>query len=251
MIIKFSNVNKFVSFVKGLQNYEIKTSNIDLQAKKMSKIHLYCMPGMAASPKIFEYLKLPDVFELHLLRWMPPKKNESLSEYAKRMCGRVKHGKPVLLGVSFGGVLVQEMAKHIAIRDLVIVSSIKNKEELPLPMKMAKKTGAHKLLPTQWIKNIDKLALFAFGKGIKKRLVLYQRYLSERNPEYLNWAIDALIHWDQEHTLNEILHIHGASDTVFPIKNLSKPYIKIKGGHAAIITQAAWFNKRLPELLKK
>ena len=81
------------------------------------------------------------------------------------------------------------------------------------------------------------MALFAFGKGIKRRFELYQRYLSERNPDYLNWAIDALVHWDQM-KYRKILHIHGASDTVFPIKNLSKPFIKIKGGHAAIITHA-------------
>lgn len=217
----------------------------------MEPIPVYCMPGMAASPKIFEYLDFPKPFQIHLLSWIPPKKQETLSAYAQRMCERIEYEHPVLLGVSFGGVLVQEMAKHIPVRNTVIVSSIKNREELSFPMKMAQKTNAHKLLPTQWINNIDHLALFTFGKGIKKRLVMYQRYLSERNPEYLNWAIDALVQWEQIESPKEILHIHGASDTVFPIKNLSNPFIKIKGGHAAIITQAKWFNEELPKLLLK
>ena len=64
-------------------------------------------------------------------------------------------------------------------------------------MKMAQKTNAHRLLPTKWINNIDHLALFAFGTGIKKRIALYKRYLSDRNPEYLNWSIDCLVHCDQ------------------------------------------------------
>jgi hypothetical protein len=118
-------------------------------------------------------------------------------------------------------------------------------------MKMAQKTNLHKLLPIQWIKNIDNLVLFAFGKGIKRRLELYQRYLSERDPDYLYWAINSLVHWDQIQKPTNIFHIHGASDTVFPIKNLSEPIIKIKGGHAAIITQANWFNTELPKLLAK
>lgn len=209
------------------------------------------MPGMAASPKIFEFLVLPKPFEIHLLSWIPPNKNESLISYAKRMCENISHKNPVLLGVSFGGVLVQEMAKHISVRNIVIVSSVKNKNELPFSMKMSKKTNIHKLLPVQWIKNIDNLVLFAFGKGIKRRLELYQRYLSERDPDYLYWAINSLVHWDQIQIPANILHIHGASDTVFPIKNLSKPIIKIKGGHAAIITQANWFNTELPKLLAK
>ena len=209
------------------------------------------MPGMAASPKIFEFLDLQNPFEIHLLSWFPPKQNESLGSYAKRMCKKVIHKNPILMGVSFGGVLIQEMAKHIKVRKIVIISSIKNNIELPFPMRMAQKTNAHKFLPIKWINNIDNLALFTFGKGIKKRLELYQRYLSERNPEYLNWAIDTLVHWNQNKTPKNLIHIHGISDNVFPVKNLLNPFIKIKGGHAIIITQANWFNNELPKLLNK
>ncbi|MBT3542608.1 alpha/beta hydrolase [Flavobacteriaceae bacterium] len=217
----------------------------------MDEIDVYCMPGMAASPKIFEFISLPKPFRIHLLSWIPPDKEESLSSYAKRMCERITSENPILLGVSFGGVLVQEIAKHIPVQKVIIVSSIKTNEELPLPMKMARTTNAHKLLPTQWINNLDALALFAFGKGIKKRLELYQKYLSERNPDYLNWSINALVNWDQVEVPTSVVHIHGEKDTVFPIKYLSNPYIRIKGGHAAIMTQAQWFNSELPDIILK
>ena len=209
------------------------------------------MPGMAASPKIFEYLKLPKNFEIHLLSWIPPLKDEPLTNYAKRMCKRVVHKNPILLGVSFGGILVQEMAKHIFVKKIIIISSIKAKEELPLPMIVAKRTNVHKLLPTKLIENIEYLTIFAFGKGIKKRVALYQKYLSERNSEYLNWAINALVNWDQNKFSNKLIHIHGDSDTVFPIKNLINHFIKIKGGHAVIITKSIWFNNELPAILQK
>ena len=216
----------------------------------MRTIPVYCMPGMAASPKIFEFIDLPDKFEIFCLSWTTPKQDELLSDYAKRMCNKVKHKNPVLLGVSFGGILVQEMAKYISVHQIIIISSIKSRIELSFPMKMAKKTNAHKLLPTQWINNIDLLAMFSFGRGIKKRISLYQRYLSERDPKYLNWAIDSLVNWKQENVIDNIVHIHGISDNVFPIKNLNQPFIKIRGGHAIIITQAKWFNKELPKIIQ-
>tara|TARA_B110000879_G_scaffold133285_1_gene174602 strand:- start:489 stop:1121 length:633 start_codon:yes stop_codon:yes gene_type:complete len=209
------------------------------------------MPGMAASPKIFEFISLPKPIKIHLLSWIPPLKDEPLTDYAIRMCERVTQTNPILLGVSFGGVLVQEMSKYLPGCQVVIVSSIKSKDELPLSMKMAKKTNAHKLLPMQWINNLDNLSLFVFGEGIQKRLALYQKYLSERNPDYLSWAIDSLVNWDKTEISNNIIHIHGEKDTVFPIKNLSHPFIEIKGGHAAIITQAHWFNKELSKILLK
>ena len=217
----------------------------------MKIVNLYCMPGMAASPKIFEFISLPKPIKIHLLSWIPPLKDEPLTDYAIRMCERVTQTDPILLGVSFGGVLVQEMSKYLPGCQVVIVSSIKSKDELPLSMKMAKKTNAHKLLPMQWINNLDNLSLFVFGEGIQKRLALYQKYLSERNPDYLSWAIDSLVNWDKTEISNNIIHIHGEKDNVFPIKNLSHPFIKIKGGHAAIITQAHWFNKELSKILLK
>ena len=80
-------------------------------------IHVYLMPGMAASPVIFEHIKLPEEqFKIHLLEWVLPIDNEVISDYALRMVNNIKHENPVLLGVSFGGVLVQEMSKHIKLR---------------------------------------------------------------------------------------------------------------------------------------
>ncbi len=215
----------------------------------MSATCIYCMPGMAASPKIFEFLDLPKPYKIKTLHWIPPVPNESLSAYAKRMCRFVTDENPILLGVSFGGILVQEMAKLIPTEKVVIVSSIKTRDELPLAMKMAHRTQIHKLLPLQWIESIDALALFAFGSRLKKRLDLYQKYLSERDPDYLSWAIDVLVHWQQTTPAATVLHIHGDKDTVFPPKNLQQPVHYISGGHAIILTQAAWFNEYLVSLI--
>ena len=57
----------------------------------MNKIPVYFMPGLAASSAIFERINLPvDTFEIHLLEWFVPEKNESLQSYAKRMAEKVK-----------------------------------------------------------------------------------------------------------------------------------------------------------------
>ena len=134
------------------------------------------MPGMAASPRIFEYIQLPEQYELIKLSWIPPNEKEDLSDYALRMCERIEHKTPVLLGVSFGGILVQEMAKHIDVLKLIVVSSVKSNAELTISMKLAKTTGAHKLLPTQWIKNLESLALYVFGPSIRPKMKAYQKY---------------------------------------------------------------------------
>lgn len=212
---------------------------------------MYCMPGMAANPKIFEYLNLDAAeFELHFLSWTPPLKGESLVHYAKRMCERVLHHHPVLLGVSFGGILVQEMAKLMEVKKVIIVSSVKSSGELPKKMIFAKHTKLHKLIPTQLVTNLELVAKFAFGDFMQKRIALYEKYLSVKDPYYIDWSMDCIVGWEQEQPLKHVVHIHGTEDTVFPVSHI-KDYIPVQGGtHSMIIFKYKWFNENLPSLIK-
>ena len=215
-----------------------------------SKIHIYLMPGMAASGKIFEYLSLPkEKFELHILEWKQPLKGQSIAQYAAEMCTLVKHQNPVLIGVSLGGVLVQEMAKLIPVLKVIIISSIKQKSELPKRMLFARYTNMHKLLPTGLVNNVELLAKYAFGESVTKRLELYEKYLSIRDKFYIDWCIHEMVNWQQTVYDKNLIHIHGEKDTVFPIKNI-KNCITVKNGtHAMIIHRAKWFNEQLPTII--
>jgi len=208
------------------------------------------MPGMAANPSIFEYIKLPkDQFKLHYLEWVIPEINEDLQAYAKRMTGLIKHEDCVLLGVSFGGILVQEMSKHIPCRKIIVVSSVKTKYELPKKMKVAKATMAYKLIPTRVLSNVETLAKYAFGETVTKRLDLYKKYLSLNDRRYLDWAIKEVVCWNQEEVQPNTIHIHGEKDAVFPIHNIND-CISVKGGtHIMIINKYKWFNENLPRLI--
>lgn len=216
----------------------------------MSKIHVYFMPGLAASSSIFERINLPkDIFEVHLLEWFQPENQETLTNYAKRMSNNVLHDNAVLLGVSFGGILVQEMSQFLNLRKLIIVSSVKSNKELPNRMKFAKTTKAYKLLPTSLLQDVEKLVKFAFGDVMKQRVKLYEKFLHLRNKEYLDWAIEQVICWERIKIDPSVIHIHGDNDEVFPAKNI-KSFIQVKGGtHLMILNRFRWFNQNLPKII--
>ncbi|WP_324069773.1 MAG: alpha/beta hydrolase [Flavobacterium sp.] len=219
----------------------------------MSKIPVYFMPGLAASPTIFENIKLPeDQFEMHFLEWFLPNDKESIESYALRMTEKIQDENPVLVGVSFGGVLVQEIAKHIKTQKVIIISSVKSNSEFPSRFKVAKTTKAYKLIPTQLLADIEKLVKYAFGDNIvAKRIKLYEKYLSVRDKQYLDWAIETILCWNQKKGNESVIHIHGDADEVFPIKNIEN-CIVIKGGtHIMIINKFKWFNENLPQLILK
>ena len=217
----------------------------------MSKIHVYFMPGMAASSSIFERIQLPsETFEIHLLEWLLPEKEETIEHYAQRVAENIIHENVILIGVSFGGILVQEMKQFVNPKKVIIISSVKSNVELPRRMKIAKTTKAYKLIPTKLFENIELLTKFTFGSSIiKRKLKLYEKFLSVRDKVYLDWAIEQIINWERKEIDQEIIHIHGESDEVFPIKHIMN-CIKVKGGtHIMIITKYRWLNENLPKIM--
>lgn len=215
------------------------------------KLHIYFVPGLAANPQIFDFIDLPqENVEKHFIEWLVPEsRNETIESYALRMSREIKHKNIVLVGVSFGGVMVQEMKRILNPKKTIIISSIKNKNEMPSRMRFSQKTNAHKIFPTKAFSNIEKYEKYAFGSMLKGRIKLYKKYLSMRDEMYLPWAIDAIVNWQQEESDAEIVHIHGTDDFIFPIKNI-KDCIEIDGGtHIMVLTKAKIISDILQEVI--
>ena len=209
------------------------------------------MPGLAASSMVFENIKLDDKkYSLHRIDWIQPKKNESIKTYCVRLSKKIKHKNPILLGVSFGGIIAQELDKIIKVKKLIIVSSVKSHKEYPILYKIARDYQLNNALPFGMFDNFIKFSLKLNINKLYKRIDLAERYLTERNEIYLEWAVWSLLNWKQEKYRPDLIHIHGDKDKVFPIENISK-CIKIKGGrHEMIILKAKWFNENLPSLIE-
>ncbi|WP_338407877.1 alpha/beta hydrolase [uncultured Flavobacterium sp.] len=216
----------------------------------MSKIPVYFMPGLAASSLIFERIILPEaIFEMVLLEWEIPLDNESLQEYAKRITQKITHPNPVLIGVSFGGILVQEMSKFIDARKIIVISSAKSNLEFPRRMKVAKTTKAYKLIPTNLLANVESLAQFSFGAKINQRLQMYGKFLRVRDKRYLDWAVEQVVLWERTVVDESVVHIHGDADEVFPIKHIQNCIVVKSGTHAMILTKYKWLNENLSKII--
>lgn len=213
-------------------------------------VHVYFMPGMAANPSIFEHIKLPeDKFQVHWLEWLLPEPKESLKDYALRMNSFIEHENIALIGVSFGGIVVQEMSKYLTLKRLIIISSVKQRGELPRRMRYASNKGLVKFIPTSLLNHIEQFEKIAFGEYLSKRAKLYKKYLSMRDVSYVDWAIENMINWDSKDPIPGIVHIHGDQDVVFPYKYI-QGCITVEGGtHIMVVNRFRWFNKHLPNII--
>ena len=209
------------------------------------------MPGLAANSMVFENIKLDSKkYSLHRIDRIQPKKSESLNAYCIRLSKKIKHDNPILLGVSFGGIIVQELDKIINVKKLIIVSSVKSHKEFPILYKIARDYQLNNALPFGMFDNFINFSIKLNINKLYRRIDLAKRYLTERNEIYLEWAVWSLLNWKQEKYRPDLIHIHGDKDKVFPFENISD-CIKIKGGrHEMIILKAKWFNENLPSLIE-
>ena len=215
------------------------------------KTHVYFVPGMAAGSEIFRNIKLPEKYEIHILEWLIPENKESLKAYAKRMASRIKEENSILIGVSFGGVVVQEMSFFLKLKKLIIISSVKSRNELPRRMKFASLTKAYKLIPTGLVLSAEDLTKFSIGPKTKKRLSIYQQYLHVRDKQYLDWALEKMVTWNRNEKLNDIFHIHGEKDSVFPIKYVDGCTIIEGGTHIMILNKGREISQKLLEIFEE
>ena len=215
-----------------------------------NKTHIYFVPGLAAGKEIFENINLPEsTYTLHVISWLMPSKKETIAQYAKRMAVFVTEKNAVLVGVSFGGLVAQEMSVFLELKKLIIISSIKTKFELSLKLKLTRALKLYKLIPTRLFLTSKTYTSFALGPISEKRFKMYQDYLHVRDKRYLDWAIKNMVCWKREKVLSGVYHIHGDKDPVFPIANIKNTITIAGGSHIMVLTRGSVVSQKIVDII--
>lgn len=205
------------------------------------KTTIYLIPGLAADGCIFDRFRFPkDQFEIKILNWfVPDHLHQTIESYAAKMAVQINTKNNMLIGVSFGGVIAQEIASIKSIKHVFIVSSIKSADEIPKLYKWFVKLKAYHLIPFKSIHKWEAFHLKKQNSKHKKKIVAYQQYLPFRNPVYIKWAIKTMIQWQSKTMNTNFTHIHGKLDTVLPIKNINNCIPIQNGTHAMIVNKTS------------
>ncbi len=204
--------------------------------------HIYCISGFGADERVFSKLNF-NADTVTFIQWTEPLKNESIDEYAKRLIEKVHHKNPILIGLSFGGMMCIEIAKIISVSRIVIISSIKTYHEMPLWMRLSGKLNLHKIAPSKSYKIYEPLENYNLGIKNKDELQLVREYRSHISKTYTKWAINEILHWKNNWIPENIIHIHGSDDHIFPVKKLKADHVINGGGHFMIMNKAAAVNE--------
>ncbi len=198
---------------------------------------VYCISGLGADEKAFGKLTINDASIKHL-PWLPPNKNEKIEAYAARMANGISDANPVLIGLSFGGIMSIEIAKIIPVQKIILISSIKTSAELPVWMKLCARLKLNKIFPLKSFRAIEPIQNKMLGITSSEEKKMVRNYRKNVSLAYTNWAVNAIFQWKNNVVHSNIIHIHGTADKMFPVKKVKASHIVNGGTHFMIMSRA-------------
>jgi pimeloyl-ACP methyl ester carboxylesterase len=211
---------------------------------------VYCLSGLGADERVFKCIELPGVEMVHV-KWLPPGRHEPLRAYARRLLAQFDAQQPVtLLGVSFGGIVAQEIATLLPCRRVVILSSIKSPAEMPWTISLVRRTGVHRLVPG-WLLKAGNLLTgnYFFSIRTREEARLLQDIVRDTNPAFLRWAVNEVVRWRLPDPVPGLVHLHGTADRIFPADRLQHFTAIPGGGHFMVVQKASLLSRLIFEAL--
>ncbi len=200
---------------------------------------VYFISGLGADKRAFSFLDL-SFCEPVFINWLPPKPKETLEAYAARLQATITEPTPIIVGLSFGGMLATEMAKNDSNAKVVIISSNKTTAEFPFWLKIGKYLPIY-----QWLPDIafttTKLGVYWFmGAKTDTEKAAIKAIVNDAKVDFYKWAIGAILHWQNREVPKNVFHVHGTSDKTLPFFLTKSVDVSIKGGeHLMIMNKAA------------
>jgi pimeloyl-ACP methyl ester carboxylesterase len=215
-------------------------------------LQLVLLPGLGADERLLapQRTAFPDLL---IPPWLPPHGSEGLPEYAARLAGTLPRDKPLIVGgVSLGGMIAYELARHVQSRAVVLIASCCTRKGIRPFFRIAGRLwpavppGIFHLLKCGAYPIFHCLSRTPAAQS--QMLIAMFRSIDNR---LMHWAVSAILRWRPK-PLDQIPlhHIHGVRDRVIPARLLSPTVLIHNGGHLINLTHADEVNAFLRKVIQ-
>ncbi len=215
----------------------------------MNDPRLILLPGLGADARLFEPQRRAFP-RLETPRWLPPRRGESLSGYAARMAEQVDTREPYVLGgVSLGGMVALEMARHLRPDAVLLIGSCRRGQTVRRDLRRIE--PLHPLVPAalfELCKPLAPLLVLGLPNDLKDLFVTMFR---DTPAAFLKWACSAVVRWpgppppeapEPPELRVPVYRIHGRRDALLPLNDEPADEVIEDGHHLISLTHAEKVN---------
>ncbi len=214
---------------------------------------IFIFSGLGADHRVFHKMNFHE-FEPVYIHWLEPLKKETIQNYALRISKQITESNPLVIGISFGGMMAIEVSKFLPFQKLILIASAKSKQEIPLLYRVLGTLKVPLFFPMKWLKKSNRLSYFVFGVTAQEDRKNLDAIYNDTSPSYLRWALNIVCTWQNEGLSwncipapKNLLHIHGTNDRILYFSNIKNVVPIPNGGHLLPLTET----QKLEELILK
>lgn len=193
------------------------------------------LTGMTPDARIYKRL-----FELlptaSVVPWIVPAERECIQDYARRLADSISvRDDVVVCGVSFGGIIAQELAVRLNAKACVVISSVRTVRQLPPWFRMLRPLA---IGPVEAILGAVGLAANFCPARLRTNSTARLTKFAAKTGAWHRWATAAVLRWVPSRDLTKvrIVQVHGSHDTTFPMRYVRPDVVIANGGHVLPLT---------------
>ena len=203
-------------------------------------ITTYFIGGIATDAQLYAH-QLAQIPNSVYLRFPKQAPADTMATYVLKFLPSIDLTKPFnLVGCSMGGIMVMELLNHLQPEKVILISSVKCRKEMPWRLRQLKYTKLHRLFSGRsFIKSVTLGSRFISElktvSGLREQVISMAK---NNTPDFLYWCVNAIVNWSGSYKSAEnIIHIHGDKDGMFPIKNIENPMVVAAGTHKMLLSR--------------
>lgn len=206
---------------------------------------LVFIPGLGTDPRIFEILLsyLPGNEIIHISHDQSLlASNPSMEDYARELkekySSELENKSIILIGFSLGGMVATEMSKILKVEKLILISSLKCRDEFPLPLRWGKYFDFFDYIPLWFSHNIGPILGLISGQINRAAYPLIKSMIKKWTVRGFSGARKMVVSWKNQIVPSDYIHIHGSRDLIIYHSKVKYTHL-IKGGTHNMIMQKA------------
>ncbi|WP_066829409.1 alpha/beta fold hydrolase [Rufibacter ruber] len=213
---------------------------------------LYLLSGLGADERLFQFLRLQHPNPV-VVKWVTPAPHATLAQYAQQVLPQIqdRSAPAVLIGLSFGGMVAQELAKLIPTQKVILLSSLAHTPQLPWYYRAGGLLRLQKWLPFQWAKSFPAPGEWLFGAKSPLEKQVFRSIIQDTDLDFLRWSLTAILGWQHRAEASEqLVIIHGTRDKILPVPLAPRVHLVEGGEHLMVMSRAAEISALLNQHLR-
>lgn len=204
--------------------------NFERNGVIVKELNVYLLPGMGADRRLYDPIDI-QFGRLHYIEWEFQEEAKTMGDYAHILTSQITTDNNVYIGSSMGGMMAVEMEFAKPSERLILLSAPASRKEFPPLLNTVAGMRAGKWFSPRQLYRLNRLADSFMGFKNKEDRALFYDMLEGYGPDFLHFAVNAILDWDRKERPSDYLQVIGGNDALFKKKRMTSPVMIEGSGH--------------------